>query len=58
MNTTLQEITTKVEKIHAALKEQGLQNILLRSIPNCLYITGSVSQSFIFVDRSLSLIHI
>ncbi|MBR8729762.1 Methionine aminopeptidase 1, mitochondrial [Porphyromonas levii] len=55
MNTTLQEITTKVEKIHAALKEQGLQNILLRSIPNCLYITGSVSQSFIFVDRSREL---
>lgn len=55
MNTTLQEITIKVKKIHSILKEQGLQNILLRSIPNCLYITGSVSQSFILVDRSREL---
>lgn len=55
MNTTLQEIIIKVGKIHSALKKQGLQNILLRSVPNCLYITGSVSQSFILVDRSREL---
>lgn len=52
MNTSIQEIQIKVHKIQEALKAQGLQNILLRSIPNCLYLTGSVSQSFILVDRS------
>lgn len=55
MNTTIQEIELKVSRIHKALEKDGLQNVLLRSVPNILYLTGSVFQGYLLVDRSHSL---
>lgn len=55
MNTTIEEISLKVKRIQESLEEKGLQNILIRSIPNTIYLTGSVIQGYLLVDKDLSL---
>lgn len=55
MNITLKELDIRLQKIRQAMKAEGLQNILLRSVPNHIYLTGSVFQGFTFIDLSQSL---
>ncbi|MDO5017119.1 MAG: Xaa-Pro peptidase family protein [Porphyromonas sp.] len=55
MNTSISEIAQKVGKIKTALDQYHLDSLLLRSIPNCLYLTGSVFRGYIYIDRSLEL---
>lgn len=60
MNTTLDEITLKTNKIKEALQSQQIDSVLLGSVPNFLYVTGSVAQGYIFIhkDEPLPLIFI
>lgn len=55
MNISLPEVELRVQKIRAAMREVGVQNLLLRSVPSQLYLTGSVIQGFTLVDQSQSL---
>lgn len=49
MNITNTELSLRSEKISKALIDENCESILLRSIPNHLYLTGSVFLGFTFL---------
>lgn len=51
MNTTLDEIILKTDKIKAVLQAASIDNLLLSSVPNFLYLTGSVAQGYLFIHK-------
>lgn len=51
MNTTIDEIILKTDKIKAALQAASIDSLLLGSVPNFLYLTGSVAQGYIFIHK-------
>lgn len=55
MNINIQEIEERVQKIRVAMREADVQNVILRSVPSQLYLTGSVIQGYTLVDQSQAL---
>ncbi len=55
MNTTIDEIILKTDKIKAALQAASIDSLLLGSVPNFLYLTGSVAQGYIFIHKDEAL---
>lgn len=55
MNIKLEEIALRAQKIRTALRSSGIQNVLLRSVPAQIYLTGSVVQGYTLVDLSQEL---
>lgn len=49
MSLPLTELALRCHKIQEALRAEGCDGILLRSIPSQLYLTGSVSSGWIFL---------
>lgn len=49
MNTTIDEIRLKVSQINEALRAAEVDSLLLSSVPNCLYLLGSVFQGYIYI---------
>ncbi|MDO4695680.1 Xaa-Pro peptidase family protein [Porphyromonas sp.] len=49
MNITKEELLLRCQKVSKALVESGCDSILLRSIPNHIYLTGSVFLGFTFL---------
>ena len=69
MNITHEELSLRCQKVSKALMDNDCEAVLLRSIPNHIYLTGSVFLGFTFLKAgeapiffaekpSLSLIHI
>lgn len=51
MSITKEELSIRCNKITKEMNLQGCESVLLRSIPNHIYLTGSVFLGFTFIQR-------